>query len=267
MKSLIRRLKNNKKHLYTESFEGMEDDVGGDVKMGNAIRTSSSSEMLETQEVDDDSGEDSGKDVAQDKQEASHEEEVGEDKQGISLSRSKQVFNYHPRHSLEELEETEKISNKNNSAPALQDDGLEIAEREQADGERITGKGITAQSIYRSTRKQNENHLKFSVAHRMTNAKNKLPYALRADRPHFKYPMNSPVLDSVDTGDSAYETLISSSGYSSKRKKREVSTHNNILLSFYQFHMYLLGNRRAKYHHKICCKDSHLFSISVIRQH
>ncbi|CAL8082628.1 unnamed protein product [Orchesella dallaii] len=200
----------------SESFEGMNVD---DVKMDNAPQSSSSLETLETQEVDDDSVEDAGNDDKQHKQEGSHEEEDGEDKEGISLSRSKQVFNYHP---LDDLEETGKISNKNNSAPALRDGLVELSEREPTDGEGITGKGIVEKSSYRSTRKQNENHLKLSLAHRMTNAKNKLPYALRADKPHFKYPMNSPVLDSVDTGDSAYEALISSNGYSSKRKKREV---------------------------------------------
>lgn len=57
----------------------------------------------------------------------------------------------------------------------------------------------------------------------MSNVKNKLPYALRADRPHFKYPLNYPALDFVDSGDSAFDTMIPEDEFPAGRKKREVS--------------------------------------------
>lgn len=78
-----------------------------------------------------------------------------------------------------------------------------------------------------STKKQtNNNKLSNSNgAHNvitMSNTKNKLPYALRADRPHFKYPVNYPTLDFVGSGDSLFDTMIPDDEFPSERKKREV---------------------------------------------
>lgn len=70
-----------------------------------------------------------------------------------------------------------------------------------------------------------------------SSVKNKLPYALRSDRPHFKYPNTYFSRASPEFGDSAFVSDIPEDEYPVQRKKRHVRRnyhHTHLIINIVQ---------------------------------
>lgn len=193
------------------------------------------------------SNEESGK-YDEDDESASAKESKGgrgDGREESTSERSSQLFNYHP---LDYSEDTESRAgnnrNNNNSSRGSssssvsqqelssdeKEDSWENFERQQLDNDN-EGTVSYAPSFPKASNPGVEAQRRTGAGRRMQQAKNKLPYALRADRPHFKYPASSAVLDFPGSDeDSAYEALLPNEGYTSKRKKREVRSHFKSLI-------------------------------------